>query len=196
MLMRVGSLLVTGLSIALLAGCGGGGGGSVDWAGPENLVVREESAAKDGGVELQYWSLIDAACKPLYDALVDFEHYRDFIPGVDSTSLLAVTENTKTILIAQRVIGRQNNAKVEWKLDPAKPRIEFKTLASDVSFNEGYYEFTASPDGKRCLLHTVFLVKQKEGTGTAVPEDQLAQATRDSYVAAAKGVKQRATGAK
>lgn len=190
--MRVGSLVAAGLSIALLAGCGGGKG--VDWNGPENLMVREESATKDDGVELQYWSLIDLPCKPVYEALIDLENYRDFIPGVDSTSLLASTENSKTILIAQRVIGRQNNAKVEWKYDPAKPRIEFKTLASDFSFNEGYYEFESSPDGKRCLLHTLFLVKQKEGTGEPVHEDILAQATRDAYVAAAKGVKKRAGG--
>ena len=193
-MMRVGSLVTAGLSIALLAGCGGGGGG-VDWNGPENLMVREETATKGEGVELQYWSLIDSPCKPVYEALIDFEHYRDFIPGVDSTSLLASTENSKTILIAQRVIGRQNNAKVEWKYDPAKPRIEFKTLASDVSFNDGFYDFQSSPDGKRCLLHTLFLVKQKEGTGEMVPEDQLATATRDAYVAAARGVKKRATGA-
>jgi len=192
-MMRVGSLVTAGLSIALLAGCGGGGGG-VDWNGPENLMVREETATKGEGVELQYWSLIDSPCKPVYEALTDFEHYRDFIPGVDSTSLLASSENSKTILIAQRVIGRQNNAKVEWKWDASKPRIDFKTLASDVSFNEGYYEFQASPDGKRCLLHTLFLVKQKEGAAGGVPDDQLAQATRDNYLAAAKGVKKRATG--
>ena len=192
--MRVGALVIAGLGIAMLVvACGGGG---VDWSGPENLLVREESDEKDGGVELQYWSLIDSPCKPVYDALVDFEHYRDFIPGVDSTSLLSSTADTKTILIAQRVIGRQNNAKVEWKLDPAKPRIEFKTISSDFSFNTGYYDFEPSPDGKRCLLHTVFLVKQKEGTGEQVPVNQLSQATRDAYVAAAQGVKKRATGKK
>jgi len=81
-------------------------------------------------------------------------------------------------------------------MHPEKPRIEFKTLASDFSFNEGYYDFESSPDGKRCLLHTVFLVKQKEGTGEPVSEAQLAQATRDDYLAAAEGVKKRATGAK
>ena len=190
--MRFASLVRTGLAVALLAGCGGGGG--VDWSAPENFMIREETDSKGDGVELQYWSLIDSPCKPVFDALIDFEHYRDFIPGVDSTSLLASSENSKTILIAQRVIGRQNNAKVEWKWDASKPRIDFKTLASDVSFNEGYYEFQASPDGKRCLLHTLFLVKQKEGAAGGVPDDQLAQATRDNYLAAAKGVKKRATG--
>jgi ribosome-associated toxin RatA of RatAB toxin-antitoxin module len=187
-------LAIAGLGVGLLlAGCGQKG---VDWSAKENVLMREETAQKDGGVELQYWSLIDSACKPIFDALADVEHYRDFIPGVDSTSLLGATGDTKTVLIAQRVIGRQNNAKVEWKFDAAKPRIEFKTLASDFSFNTGYYDFEASPDGKRCLLHTVFLVKQKEGTGEMVAESTLAQATRDGYVAAATAVKKRATGAK
>ena len=104
--MRVGALVIAGLGIGLLVvGCGSGG---IDWSAPESLIVREESDEKDGGVELQYWSLIDSPCKPIYDALVDFEHYREFIPGVDSTSLLGSTADTKTILIAQRVIGRQN----------------------------------------------------------------------------------------
>ena len=98
--MRFASLVRAGLAMALLAGCGGGG---VDWSAPENFVIREESASKDDGVELQYWSLIDSPCKPIYDALVDFENYRDFIPGVDSTSLLSSAENSKTILIAQRL---------------------------------------------------------------------------------------------
>jgi ribosome-associated toxin RatA of RatAB toxin-antitoxin module len=192
--MRVGALAIAGLGLGLLfTGCGSGG---VDWNGPESLIVREESAEKDGGVELQYWSLIDSPCKPIYDALVDFENYREFIPGVDSTSLLSSAGDTKTILIAQRVIGRQNNAKVEWKMDAAKPRIEFKTVASDFSFNTGYYDFESSPDGKRCLLHTLFLVKQKEGTGDQVPVGQLAQATRDAYTAAAQGVKKRAASKK
>ena len=194
MTMRAGRLAIAGLGVGLLfAGCGQRG---VDWSAPENVLLREENAEKDSGVELQYWSLIDSACKPIFDALADVEHYRDFIPGVDSTSLLSSTSDSKTVLIAQRVIGRQNNAKVEWKFDAAKPRIEFKTLASDFSFNTGYYEFEPSPDGKRCLLHTVFLVKQKEGTGDMVPVNTLAQATRDGYVAAAQAVKKRATGAK
>jgi ribosome-associated toxin RatA of RatAB toxin-antitoxin module len=187
-------LAIAGLGVGLLlAGCGQGG---VDWSAKENVLMREDTAQKDGGVELQYWSLIDSACKPIFDALADVEHYRDFIPGVDSTSLLASSGDTKTVLIAQRVIGRQNNAKVEWKFDAAKPRIDFKTLASDFSFNTGYYDFEPSPDGKRCLLHTVFLMKQKEGTGEMMAESTLAQATRDGYVAAATAVKKRATGAK
>ena len=181
--------VVTVLGLALtLCGCGRRG---VDWSAPETLLLREESAKKEGGAELQYWSLIDVPCKGIFDALADVEHYGEFIPGVDGTQLLGVSGNTKTVLIAQRVIGRQNNAKVEWTLDPAKPHIEFRTLNSDFSFNDGHYDFESSPDGKRCLLHSVYLVKQKEGTGEPVPVGTLTQATHDGFVAAAQGVKKR-----
>ena len=107
----------------VLAACGEK---AIDWAGPENLLVREKSAKRDNGVQLDYWSLIDLPCKPIYDALVDVEHYPEFIPNVDRAQIVTQAEGSKTILIAQRVISRQSNAKVEWTFDPAKPQIEFK----------------------------------------------------------------------
>jgi hypothetical protein len=174
---------------ALVAACGEK---RVDWAAPENLMLYEESGKQDYDALLEYWSLIDAQCKPIYVALVDVEHYPEFIPGVDRSNLLAVTENTKTIQIAQRVISRQSNAKVEWKFDPAKQHVEFKTLSSDLSYNDGWYDLVSSPDGKRCLVKSKFLVKA--GEGQSVPVGVLASATRDAFLAAAKGVRKRVTG--
>ena len=110
-------------------------------------MIREDSGKQDDNAALEYWSLIDAPCTSIYDALVDVEHYPEFIPGVDRSNLLAVTENTKTVQIAQRVISRQSNAKVEWKFDPAKQHIEFKTVTSDLSYNDGSYDLVPSPTG-------------------------------------------------
>jgi len=177
------------LAGALLAGCGEK---KVDWAAPENLMLYEESSKEDNNARLEYWSLNDAPCKPIYDALVDVEHYPEFIPGVDRANLLAVTENSKTAQVAQRVISRQSNAKIEWKFDPAKMHIEFTTLSSDLSYGDGSYEFVSSPDGKRCLVKSKFLVKALEGQ--PVPVGVLASGTRDSFLAAAKGVRKRVTG--
>jgi ribosome-associated toxin RatA of RatAB toxin-antitoxin module len=177
------------LAGALLAGCGEK---KVDWAAPENLMLHESSSKQDDNAQLEYWSLIDATCKPIYDALVDVEHYPEFIPGVDRSNILGVTENSKTVQIAQRVISRQSNAKVEWKFDPAKQHIEFKTLTSDLSYNDGWYDLVPSPDGKRCLVKTKFLVKA--GEGQSVPVGVLASATRDAFLDAAKGVRKRVTG--
>jgi hypothetical protein len=178
------------LGAAMLLGCGEK---NVDWAAPENLMLHEDSSTRDDAAVLEYWSLIDAPCKPIYDALADVEHYPEFIPGVDRSNLLAVTANTKTIQIAQRVISRQANAKVEWKFDPAKQHIEFKTLNSDLAYNDGSYDLEASPDGKRCLVRSVYAVKA--GEGQKVPVGVLASGTREGFLAAAKGVRKRATGA-
>jgi ribosome-associated toxin RatA of RatAB toxin-antitoxin module len=177
------------LGAALLLGCGEK---KVDWAAPENLMVHEDSSSRDDAAVLEYWSLIDAPCKPIYDALADVEHYPEFIPGVDRSNLLSVTENTKTIQIAQRVISRQSNAKVEWKFDPAKQHIEFKTLHSDLAYNDGSYDLEASPDGKRCVVKSIYVVKA--GEGQKVPVGVLASGTRDGFLAAARGVRNRATG--
>ncbi|HYV55945.1 MAG TPA: SRPBCC family protein [Candidatus Nitrosopolaris sp.] len=175
--------------VLLLAGCGERG---VDWNAPENLLLRENSTKQDDGVRLAYWSLVDAPCQAIYDALVDIEHYPEFIPGVDRLNILNASASSKTAQVAQRVIGRQSNAKVEWKFDPQKRTIDFTTLSSDLSYNDGHYEFDDSPDKKRCLVRTTFLVKEGQGMTQAVPIGVLAQGTHDTFLAAAKGVKNRA----
>src|SRR5262245_48771358 len=177
------------LGAALLLGCGEK---KVDWSAPENLMLHEVSSKEDDAAVLEYWSLIDAPCKPIYDALVDVEHYPEFIPGVDRANLLTVTENSKTLQLAQRVISRQSNAKVEWHFDAAKLHIDFKTITSDLAFNDGSYDLVASPDGKRCLVKSKFVVKA--GEGQPVPVGVLASATRDSFLDTAKGVRKRVTG--
>ncbi len=182
---------VLGIALVLVA-CGEAG---VDWSKPENLLLREKSAKKDDGVQLDYWSLVDASCKSVYDALTDVEHYPDFIPGVDRAQILAVEGNTKTIQIAQRVIGRQSNAKVKWTFNPEKRQIDFTTVSSDLNYNDGHYELEASPDGKRCLVRSTFLVKEGQGMAQAVPIGVLAAGTREAFLAAAQGVRKRAAGA-
>jgi ribosome-associated toxin RatA of RatAB toxin-antitoxin module len=185
---RMSRLLALGLA---LAACGERG---VDWSAPENFLYREASSKTDQGAELRYQSLVDAPCQALYDALADVEHYADFIPGVDRTQILMTTPNSKTVQIAQRVIGRQSNAKVEWKFDRDKREVDFKTLSSDLSYNDGSYRFEESPDGKRCLVRTVFLVREGQGMAQSVPIGVLTQGTREAFLSAAKGVKSRAAG--
>jgi ribosome-associated toxin RatA of RatAB toxin-antitoxin module len=176
------------LTLLLSAGCGGEG---VDWSQPETLIVREKSATTDEGVQLQYWSLLDATCQQVFDALADVEHYPEFIPGVDSVQLMGQTDNSKTVLIAQRIISRQTSAKVEWTFSRAPLRVDFKTLTSDFAFNDGSYTFESSPDGKRCLVHFTFLVKPAKGAG-APSQSAVTEATRASFAPAVGGVKKRA----
>ena len=186
---RVTSRVLVGvvllLGSLLIAACGD----QVDWSAPEDLLIHEKATDRDGFVELDYWSLIDAPCQRVYEALIDVEHYPEFIPGVQRVQLLSQTEGSKTVQIAQDVIGRQANAKVEWMFDPQKRDIQFKTLSSDLTYNDGYYKFQESPDKKRCLVKSLFLVKQAQGMSLGA----LGQATRESFLTAARGVKKRAS---
>jgi ribosome-associated toxin RatA of RatAB toxin-antitoxin module len=165
----------------------------VDWSAPENLILREKRGETNGTMKLEYWSLVDTSCKSIYDALQDLEHYPEFIPGIDNVQVIGRTDNTKTVLITQRVLSRHSNAKVEWTFDPARPQVSFKTLTSDFAYNEGEYQFETSPDGKRCLVKTAFQVKSAPGV-TPVALNVLAQATRESFLKASEGVKKRAAG--
>ena len=183
--------VVLGLTL-MITTCGESG---VDWSKPENLLLREKSAKTDDGVQLDYWSLVDASCKAVYDALADVEHYADFIPGVDRTQILTTEGDSKTIQIAQRVIGRQSNARVKWTFHPDSRRIEFTTLSADLNYNDGHYELEPSPDGKRCLVRSTFVVKEGQGMAQPVPIGVLASGTREAFLAAARGVKKRAAGA-
>ena len=162
----------------------------VDWSAPENFFYYETSSEVDGGVQLVYWALVDARAEGVYKALADVEHYMEFVEGVDRTQLLSGSGNVKTIQIAQRVIGRQNNAQVRWTLDPQAHTIAFKTEQSDLYYNEGGYEVIASPDGKRTLVKVTFIVKESEHVN--IPRGVLTSGTRDSFETAAKSVKKRA----
>ena len=169
---------------------------AIDWAAPENFFYHEASSDAKGGVQLTYWALVDAPADAIYRALIDVENYMHFVDGVDRTQLLKASGNTKTIQIAQRVIGRQSNAKVKWTFSPADKHIDFTTLQSDLNFNDGHYELESSPDGKRCLVRSTFLVKAGQGMTQSVPIGVLAAGTREAFLAAARGVKQRASGAR
>jgi len=164
----------------------------IDWSAPENFFYYEASSNVEGGVQLVYWALVDVPADANYKALADVEHYSDFVDGVDRTQLLDQQGNTKTIQIAQRVIGRQNNAKVRWTFHPESRKIEFKTEQSDLYYNEGSYEVLPSPDAKRSLVKVTFIVKESEHVN--IPKGVLASTTRDSFAAAAKSIKKRALG--
>lgn len=164
------------------------GGSDIDWSAPENVVHREKQTDQAGGALIEFWSLLDLACDPVFKALVDVENYPKFVPGVDRVSIVEQTARSKTVQIAQRVIGRQSSAKVEWTFDPERKKIDFRTLQSDLTYNDGNYQLKESPDGKRCAVHSSFLVKEGRGLSLSA----LAQATRESFMAAARGVRKRA----
>jgi ribosome-associated toxin RatA of RatAB toxin-antitoxin module len=182
-------VLVAVTGVTLLLACGERG---IDWSAPEDVVHREKHTEQAGGALIEYWSVLDLPCAPVFAALIDVEHYPEFIPGVDRVAIVEQSAGSKTVQIAQRVIGRQSSAKVEWTFDRDRKRIDFRTLTSDLTYNDGNYQLEDSPDGKRCAVHSSFLVKEGRGLSLGA----LAQATRESFMAAARGVRKRAAGAK
>jgi len=109
--------IVMGFVLLLLAACGER---AVDWSEPEAVIMSEAMSQDGEAVKLDYRSLIDAPCRALYDALVDVEHYPDFIPGIDTAQILARTDKTVTVLMAQRVINRTASAKADGASIPAR----------------------------------------------------------------------------
>jgi ribosome-associated toxin RatA of RatAB toxin-antitoxin module len=178
--------------VLLVAACGER---PIDWNAPENFLLHESSTRTDEGVVLEYVSLVDAPADRVYAALADVEHYPQFVPGVDLVNLLSVEDGRKTVQIAQRVIGRQTNAKVQWTFFPDRRRIEFHTLQSNLSNNDGSWQIDPSPDGKRSLVHTRYVVHGGEGVGAAIPMGVLVSGTREAFLVGAKAVRERAAGA-
>ena len=64
-----------------------------------------------------------------------------------------------------------------------------------LNYNDGHYELEPSPDKKRCLVRSAYVVQQGPGLAQAVPIGVLASGTREAFLGAAKGVKKRAVGA-
>jgi carbon monoxide dehydrogenase subunit G len=184
--LRVPWLALLGL---LLAACGQR---RFDWRDPENLLLKERSTQTDAGLKLEYWSLVDAPATVLYALLADVESYPEFVPGVDSVQVLSETGDTKTVQISQHVVSRQDNAKVEWRFAPLDRRIDFKTLNSNGSYEDGACAIDTSPDGSRSLVRTSILVHDGQGAGQTGAVGILVQATREAFLTAARSVKKRA----
>ncbi|MGH7858374.1 MAG: SRPBCC family protein [Candidatus Binatia bacterium] len=178
-------------SILLLAACEREP--EIDWSAPENIFAVEKTEKnEDGSTRLEFHSLIDAPADAIYKALAEPENYAMFVEGVSESGILSTAGETKTTYITQKVIGRQNRAKVKWTLHPAERKIEFETLESDLSYNDGWYSLTPSPDGKRVYVVSVYNLRQKGST--QIPPGVAASGAREAFKAAANSVKKRALG--
>lgn len=166
---------------------------SIDWSAKENFfLVEKTDKTPEDGVRLEIHSIVDAPADGIYAALADPEDYVAFVQGVTDSGKISAEGNTRVIHITQNVIGRQSRAKVKYTFHPESRKIEFETLDSDLTFNDGSYEITPSPDGKRTYVVSVFRVREK--SGQKVPPGVLLSSTRDAFGAAARSVKMRALG--
>ena len=166
---------------------------SIDWSAKENFFAVEKVGKNDDdSVRLEYHSLVDAPADAVYQALAEPENYVAFVKGVTDSGKISGEGNTRVIHITQSVIGRQTRARVKYTFHPEQRKIEFQTIESDSTLNDGKYDIAASPDGKRAYVITVFNVREK--SGQKMPPGVVMSGTRESFLEAAQSVKARALG--
>ena len=188
---RFMGLLAGALAVSLLGGCERKP--SIDWSAKENFFAVEKVGKNDdGSVRLEYHSLVDAPADAAYNALAEPENYVVFVKGVSDSGKISGEGNTRVIHITQSVIGRQTRAQVKYTFHPEAKKIEFQTVQSDTTLNDGSYEITPSPDGKRCYVVSIFNVREK--SGQKMPPGVLVSATREAFLEAGQSVKARALG--
>jgi polyketide cyclase/dehydrase/lipid transport protein len=188
---RFMGLLFAPLALSLLISCQRKP--SIDWSAKENFFAFENVGKnEDDSVRLEFHSLVDAPADAAYQALAEPENYSVFVQGVTDSGKISTQGNTRVIHITQNVIGRQTRAQLKYTFHPDQKKIEFETLQSDTTFNDGSYEITPSPDGKRCYVVSIFNVREK--SGQKMPPGVVVSATRESFLEAARSVKARALG--
>jgi len=167
-----------------------------DWAQGENVMLeREVKEMPDGSVDMRFVSLVNAPGEELYKAFIDVERHHEFIEGVTESKVVSSVGGTKKVIdVTNRVLGRPNQARVEWTFDRDNKRAAFKTVEADFTDNSAEYQVEVSPDGKRALITTYYHLRDKGGH--PFPIHSLKQGVIDGHVAAVRSIKRRVLGDK
>ena len=162
-----------------------------DWAQGENFLLEKHVEEKpDGSVEMRFVSLVNAPGEELYKAFIDVEHHDQFIEGVTESKLVSGVGGTKKIIdVTNQVLGRPNQAQIEWTIDREHKTVAFRTLKADFTDNAAEYQVEVSPDGKRALITTVYHLRDKGGH--PFPLHSLKQGVIDGHLAALRSLKRR-----
>jgi hypothetical protein len=175
----------------MVAACGGGD--TFDWEQFEDFTVEKSYEEQpDGAVKMTYIGLVNAPRDALFTALSDVEHHDEFIEDVKEVKLVSSKGNKKVVDIRNRVLGRDNEARIEWTIDEPSYRMAFKTVQAKFTDNSAEYVIESSPDGKRSRITTVYFLRDKGGH--PFPLHLLKTAIDESYMKSVRGVKRRALG--
>jgi len=182
-------ILALGLAAAITA-CGGD---SFDWEQSENFTLQKTAEEQpDGSVKMTFVGLVKAGPQAFFKALSDVEHHDQFIDDVMEVKLVSATGNKKVVDIRNRILGRPNEARIEWTIDEAARRVAFKTVQANFTDNSAEYQVEGSPDGTRSRITTVYYLRDKGGH--PFPLHSLKAGIEESYMKAVHGVKRRALG--
>jgi hypothetical protein len=167
-----------------------------DWAQGENFLLKKEiKEMPDGSVEMRFVSLVNAPGDEIYKTFIDVEHHHEFIEGVTETTVVSSSGSGGKVLdVTNRVLGRPNQARIEWTIDRDHKRMAFRTIKADFTDNSAEYQVEVSPDGNRALITTVYHLRDKGGH--PFPLHALKQGVIDGHVSAVRSVKRRVLGDK
>jgi hypothetical protein len=180
------------LALALLGtGCTRG---DFDWAQGEDFLLEKKVEQKaDGSVEMDFVSLVNAPGEEIYKAFIDVENHDKFIDGVTESKVVSSVGGTKKVIdVTNNVLGRPNRAQIEWTIDRDRKRVSFRTVKSDYTDNSADYQVEVSPDGKRALITTHYVLRDKGGH--PFPIHTLKQGVIDGHLAAVRSIKRRVLG--
>ena len=181
------------LALGLAAATAACGGETFDWEQSENFTIQKTAEEQpDGSVKMTFVGLVKAGPQEFFKALSDVEHHDQFIDDVMEVKLVSATGNKKVVDIRNRILGRPNQARIEWTIDEASRRVSFKTVQADFTENSAEYQVEGSPDGARSRITTVYYLRDKGGH--PFPIQSLKAGIEESYTKAVHGVKRRALG--
>jgi len=164
-----------------------------NWEQLENFMLqRTIEKQPDGSVKMSFVGLVNVPPGELFKALSDVEHHQEFIEDVMDVKLVSVDGRKKVVDIRNRVLGRPNEARIEWTINEPERRMSFKTLDAKFTDNSAEYLVDGSPDGTRSRITTVYYLRDKGGH--PFPLYSLQAAIEESYMKAVRGVKRRALG--
>lgn len=166
---------------------------SFNWDQLENFMLqRTIEKQPDGSVKMTFVGLVNVSPDKLFDAMSDVEHHAEFIEDVTEVKLVSVEGKKKVVDIKNRVLGRPNEARIEWTIDKAARRLSFRTVEAKYTDNSADYRIEGSPDGTRSRVTTIYYLREKGGQ--PFPLYTLQTGIEESYLKAVAGVKRRALG--
>jgi hypothetical protein len=179
------------LALSVLVGCTRP---EFDWAqGEDFLLEKTIKENADGSANMHFVSLVNAPGDEIYKTFIDVDHHDQFIEGVTESKLVSnVGGTTRIVDVTNKVIGRPNQARIEWTIDREHKRISFRTLEAKFTDNAAEYQVQTSPDGNRALVTAEYHLRDKGGH--PFPLQVLRQSVIDGYVGAIRSIKRKVLG--
>ena len=150
--------------------------------------VTEESFNKDGGVaNIRYVGVIDGPIDKVQEAVWAVEKSSEMVANIKKSELLKAEGNDKTVLMQLQALNLPlQQYTMQFTLDPATHKVNFKTLQAQAADLEGAYMLEPSPDGKRTKL--IYEVKSVDKIAVPFPAALIESANKETFVNTIRGI--------